>query len=202
MPTQPWGSTIFSEISIQRAAAAPDAVGLQQNSSPSHSQAESRNRPQSAGAVSTVDEGRGTWFLPPSWSRQLGGCASTTHHGPPGAPGAKHGLNLPVAAKGDTPVRREEMQVHYTARSYSTFKVRSGSCEKIPLIQGSSILGIRQAKVLEWVAIFFSKGSSPRDLLQGSPTLQSDCLLSEPPVKMKPLLCHKRFFATLQHAGS
>ena len=58
-----------------------------------------------------MDGGRGTWFLPPSWSRQLGGCAPTTHHGPPGQPGAKPGLNLPVAAKGDTPVRREEMQV-------------------------------------------------------------------------------------------
>lgn len=58
-----------------------------------------------------MDRGRGTWFLPPSWSRQLGRCAPTAHHGPPGAPGAKPGLNLPVAAKGDTPVRREEMQV-------------------------------------------------------------------------------------------
>ena len=46
--------------------------------------------------------------------------------------------------------------------------------------RGSSIHGIFQARVLEWVAISFSRGSSqPR-----SPTLQADVLLSEPPGKL------------------
>ena len=43
--------------------------------------------------------------------------------------------------------------------------------------------GILQARILEWVAIPFSRGSSqPRDQTQ-SPTLQMDSLLSEPPGK-------------------
>ena len=45
---------------------------------------------------------------------------------------------------------------------------------------GSSVHGILQARILEWVAIPFSRGSSqPR----GKPTLQADSLLSEPPGK-------------------
>ena len=46
---------------------------------------------------------------------------------------------------------------------------------------GSSVHGILQARILEWVAISFSQGSSgiePR-----SPTLQADSLRSEPPEK-------------------
>ena len=46
---------------------------------------------------------------------------------------------------------------------------------------GSSIHGIFQASVLEWVAISFSRGSSwPRDRT-GSPALQADALPSELP---------------------
>ena len=45
---------------------------------------------------------------------------------------------------------------------------------------GSSVCGILQARVLEWVAIPFSRGSSqPRDR-SGSPALQADSLQSEP----------------------
>ena len=48
---------------------------------------------------------------------------------------------------------------------------------------GSSIHGIFQARVLEWVAISFSGGFSwPRDWT-GSPVLQADTLPSEPPGK-------------------
>ena len=48
-------------------------------------------------------------------------------------------------------------------------------------LPGSSIHGIFQARVLEWVVISFSKRSSqPRDQTQ-SPTLQADALPSEPP---------------------
>ena len=50
-------------------------------------------------------------------------------------------------------------------------------------LSGSSIHGILQAKILEWVAIPFSKGSyQPRDFTQ-SPALQADSLLSESPGK-------------------
>ena len=46
---------------------------------------------------------------------------------------------------------------------------------------GSSVPGILQARILEWVAIPFCKGSSQlKDQIQ-SPTLQADYLLSELP---------------------
>ena len=61
-------------------------------------------------------------------------------------------------------------------------------------LPGSSVRGIFQARVLEWVAISFSRGSSsPRDWTQAS-TLQADALPSESPGKFqsdwarKPLL--------------
>ena len=48
---------------------------------------------------------------------------------------------------------------------------------------GSTVHGISQARILEWVAIPFSRGSSrPRDQTQVS-TLQADSLPSEPPGK-------------------
>ena len=48
---------------------------------------------------------------------------------------------------------------------------------------GSSAHGILQARILEWVAISLSKGSSrPRDWMR-SPALQADTLTSEPPGK-------------------
>ena len=53
---------------------------------------------------------------------------------------------------------------------------------------GSSVHGILQARILEWVAIPFSRGSSPGDLPDPgieprSLALQADSLLSEPPGK-------------------
>ena len=48
-------------------------------------------------------------------------------------------------------------------------------------LPGSSVYGIFQARVLEWVAISFSRASSqPRDRTR-SPTLWADALPSEPP---------------------
>ena len=48
---------------------------------------------------------------------------------------------------------------------------------------GSSVHGILQARILEWVAVPFFRGpSQPRDQTQ-SPTLQADSLPSEPPRK-------------------
>ena len=55
---------------------------------------------------------------------------------------------------------------------------------------GSSVLGIIQARILEWVAIPFLRGSSQPRGWTWSPTLQADSLLSEPLEKPlgKPLL--------------
>ena len=56
-------------------------------------------------------------------------------------------------------------------------------------LPGSSVHGILQARILEWVAVPFSKGSSqPRDLLNPgieprSPTLQEDSFPAELPRK-------------------
>ena len=48
---------------------------------------------------------------------------------------------------------------------------------------GSSVHGISQARILEWVAISFSRGSScPRDQIQVS-CIAADSLTSEPPGK-------------------
>ena len=51
-------------------------------------------------------------------------------------------------------------------------------------LPGSSVHGIFQARVLEWVAISFSRGSSrPRDWTQGLPHCRQALLPSEPPGK-------------------
>ena len=49
---------------------------------------------------------------------------------------------------------------------------------------GSSVHRILQARVLEWVAVPFSRGDLPNPGIKpGSPALQADSLLSEPPEK-------------------
>ena len=48
---------------------------------------------------------------------------------------------------------------------------------------GSSVHGILQARILEWVAILFSRGASQPGIKLRSPTLWADSLLSEPPGK-------------------
>ena len=48
---------------------------------------------------------------------------------------------------------------------------------------GYSVHGILQARILEWVAISFSRGSSRPRIKPGSPTSQADALPSEPPGK-------------------
>ena len=52
-------------------------------------------------------------------------------------------------------------------------------------LSGSSIHGIFKARILEWVAISFSRGSSRPRIEPGSPALQADALPSEPPGKPK-----------------
>ena len=60
-------------------------------------------------------------------------------------------------------------------------------------LPGSSVHGIFRARRLEWVA-FPSPGDLPDPGIEpGSPGLQGDSLLSEPPGK--PLLWYLRFFS-------
>ena len=57
---------------------------------------------------------------------------------------------------------------------------------------GSSVHGILQTRILQWVAIAFSRGSSqPR-----SPALQMDSLPSEPPGKLIGILKHYNGFTS------
>ena len=65
------------------------------------------------------------------------------------------------------------------AQSYPTF-CNPMDCNP----PGFSVLGIPQARILEWVAISFSRGSSQlRDGTQVSSVLQADSLLPELPGK-------------------
>ena len=48
-------------------------------------------------------------------------------------------------------------------------------------LPGSSVHGIFQASILEWIATPFSRGSSDPGIKPGSPALQADSLPSEPP---------------------
>ena len=48
---------------------------------------------------------------------------------------------------------------------------------------GSSVHGILQARILEWVAIPFSRGSPNPGIEPRSPAVQADFLLFEPPGK-------------------
>ena len=49
---------------------------------------------------------------------------------------------------------------------------------------GSSVHGILPARILEWVAISFSRGSSNPGIEPRYPRLQADALTSEPPVQI------------------
>ena len=48
---------------------------------------------------------------------------------------------------------------------------------------GSTVHGILQARILEWIAISFSRGASETGIKPRSPSLQAASLLSEPPGK-------------------
>ena len=48
---------------------------------------------------------------------------------------------------------------------------------------GSSLHGILQARILDWVAISFSRDLPDPGIEPGSPALQADSLPSEPPGK-------------------
>ena len=64
---------------------------------------------------------------------------------------------------------------------------------------GSSVHGILQARILEWVAIPFSRGSSqPRDRTQVSPAFQANSLPSEPSGRPEP---QKHFVSERSQTG-
>ena len=52
---------------------------------------------------------------------------------------------------------------------------------------GSSVHAILQARILEWVAISFSRNLPDSGIEPGSPALQADSLLSELPGKLNQL---------------
>ena len=55
-------------------------------------------------------------------------------------------------------------------------------------LPGSSVHGILQARILEWVAISFSRDLPDPGIKLGSPALQADALLSEPLGKPKQMV--------------
>ena len=54
-------------------------------------------------------------------------------------------------------------------------------------LPGSSVHGTLQARILEWVAVPFFKDPPEQGIEPGSPLLQTDSLLPEPPGK--PWVC-------------
>ena len=56
-------------------------------------------------------------------------------------------------------------------------------------LPGSSVHGVLQTQILEWIAIPFSRGSSWPGIEPSSPTLQANSLLSEPPESDHFLKC-------------
>ena len=64
-------------------------------------------------------------------------------------------------------------------------------------LPGSSVHGILQARILEWVAIPFSRESSHSGIKPGSPTLQADSLPSEPKGRLS--ICISDFSAYKLH---
>ena len=56
---------------------------------------------------------------------------------------------------------------------------------------GSSVHGISQAKILEWIAIPFSSDLPDPEIKPGSPTVQVVSLPSEPPEKLSKKISSK-----------
>ena len=59
------------------------------------------------------------------------------------------------------------------------------SCQTLCNLLDYTVHGILQARILECVAMSFSRGSSQLGIEPKSPVVQADSLLSEPPGKLK-----------------
>ena len=57
------------------------------------------------------------------------------------------------------------------------------SCQTLSDPMDYTVHGILQARILEWVAISFSRDLPNPGIVPGSPALQADALLSKPPGK-------------------
>ena len=89
--------------------------------------------------------------------------------------------SLPLSHQG-SPVAILSEWVSEVAQLYPTL------CDPMDCsLQGSSVHEIFQARVLEWVAISFSRDLPNRGTESKSPALQADALPSEPPGKPKDL---------------
>ena len=84
-----------------------------------------------------------------------------------------------------------------TVKSLAEFNLKSESevaqlcptlCDPMDCsLPGSSLHGVLQARVLEWVAIFLLQGNLPDPGIEPrSPAFQADALTSEPPGKLMP----------------
>ena len=62
-------------------------------------------------------------------------------------------------------------------------------------VADSSVHGIFQTRILEWIAISFSRSSDP-GIEPGSPALQADALPSEPPGKSN--VVSRKFYIILE----
>ena len=89
----------------------------------------------------------------------------------------------------------ENLSLYVVSRSSESVKVLvAQSCPTLgdPMdckLSGSSVHGILQTRIMAWVSVPFSRESfRPRDIEPGSPALQADSLLSEPPGKIKRCL--------------
>ena len=81
----------------------------------------------------------------------------------------------------DNPI--EKWQGHAPAQSCPTL------CDPMDCsLSGSSVDGIFQARVLEWVAISFSRGYFQPEIKPATPALQADSLPAEPLKFMKNYL--------------
>ena len=86
-----------------------------------------------------------------------------------------------------------EMQIKTTMRQILYHLSHQGSLvglDMVVYLSGSSVYGILQSRILEWVAILCSRGSSRSRDQPRSPALQADSLPSEPPAKPHNSLCY------------
>ena len=97
-------------------------------------------------------------------------------------------------------VHRKSQRIHRkTIRTNKPFSKVSGHSEIVIVTQscstlcdpmdcslpGPSVHGILQVRILEWIAISFSRGLPDPGIKVGSPALKADSLPTEPPEKPK-----------------